>query len=281
MGLSATIESGTVIASDWINLDIITDAELDALGATYREATPFPHLVMDNLFSTPLLREVAEAFDNVTSPWRHFHGALQIKRATASGANLPNFVQEYFNFIYSGPFLRFLSRITCIDDLIPDPALYGGGMHEVDTGGRFEVHLDFRKHPRTGLINRLVLITYLNEEWAPEDGGALELWSLNPPRCDKTILPTVGRTVIMEQSGRAAHGHPEPVGKGRQRRSVIAYFYTTELATDTKSDRLATTYIPHDGYSARQRIELYLRRITPQFVVDRLRAIAKAAARRG
>ena len=262
----------------WPDFDAVAETDSDALAAAFRRASPFPHLVMDYLFPAASLQAMAKEFDAaVSSDWREYHGGLQRKRGTPPGGHLPPAVQDYFNVVYSGPFIRLLSRITGIDDLIPDPALYGGGMHEVDAGGSFEIHMDFATHPRTRLMNRLVLITYFNETWTSEDGGALELWELEPPRCAATVLPNFGRTVIMEQSAHAAHGHPKPIREGRQRRSTVAYFYTNGLGARGTNDVLATTYVPHAGYSRRQKAELYLRQFTPPIIIKGLKAINNAA----
>ncbi|WP_325397001.1 2OG-Fe(II) oxygenase [Acidocella sp.] len=267
--------------AQWPDFDTISEKDSHALAAAFQRASPFPHLVMDHLFPSPMLQAMAKEFDTAApSDWREYHSGLQRKRGTPPGGHLPPTVQDYFNVVYSGPFVRLLSRITGIDDLIPDPALYGGGMHEVDAGGSFEIHMDFATHPRTRLVNRLALITYFNETWTSEDGGALELWELEPPRCAATVVPHFGRTVIMEQSARAAHGHPQPIREGRQRRSTVAYFYTNGLAARDANDTLATTYVPHAGYSRRQKAELYLRRFAPPMIVKGLKAINKAARTR-
>jgi hypothetical protein len=257
----------------WPDCDGFEQATLAGFRASYMEAAPFPHLVIDDLFSSATVGRLMTAFGEGTNTgWREFRGSLQRKRGTTPGAPLPPLIQEYFNFIYSGPFLRLLTKITGIEDLIPDPALYGGGMHEVNAGGHFEVHLDFRTHPRTRLTNRLVVITYLNENWTAGDGGALELWDLEPPRCVATIQPLAGRTVIMEQSGRAAHGHPDPVREGLSRRSVIAYFYTNGHAVE-RDDSLATVYVPSSEFSRAQLAELLLRRLMPPPIVKGLRTL--------
>ncbi len=143
------------------------------MATAFHRGEPFPHLVLDGFFPAAVLLAMARDFDSaVPSDWHEFRGSLQQKRGTPAGGHLPAAVQDYFNTLYSGPFLRLLSRITGIADLIPDPALHGGGMHEVDSGGGFEVHVDFAKHPRTRLNNRIAVITYLNEEWTAADGGA-------------------------------------------------------------------------------------------------------------
>jgi hypothetical protein len=256
----------------------ITASQRDDLRAAYASAAPFPHLVIDGLFPGDRLRPVAEDFDTAPSDtWRDIQSGLQRKRATLPDSPLPACVQDYFNTLNSGPFIRFLSDVTGITNLIPDPALHGGGMHEVQEGGGFEIHLDFEEHPRTFLTNRLVVITYLNDDWLAADGGNLELWYTKPPRCAASIIPVFGRTVILEQSRLAAHGHPQPIRQGRKRRSVTAYFYTNGRATAATSNVLPTTYVAHKGYSMPKRIELALRLVVPPIVLMSLRSIKTRA----
>ncbi|MDE2238944.1 MAG: 2OG-Fe(II) oxygenase [Rhodospirillales bacterium] len=260
-----------------VNLDKFSAADYEAFSTAYQNASPYPHLVLEELFPADELRNILNEFGNSSScRWREYQTALQNKRGTAANTTLPPKTQDYFNFLYSGPFIRFLSRITGIKNLIPDPELHGAGMHEVGSGGRFQIHVDFLKHPRTGLRNRLAVITYLNEKWTEEDGGALELWQLTPPRRVTTVLPVFGRTVIMEQSEVAAHGHPAPVREQRLRRTIIAYFYTADMPIKSENDTLATTYVQHSGYSLSQQAELQLRRVTPRFILDAIKIIHKA-----
>lgn len=61
-------------------------------------------------------------------------------------------------------------------ELIADTSLHNGGLHESRRGGKFAVHRDFERSTCTGLQNRMVLLTYLNEDWDPAWNGALELW---------------------------------------------------------------------------------------------------------
>ncbi len=252
----------------------MSSAQRDRLRSEYASAEPFPHLVIDGLFPAERLLAVSADFDTApAATWRDIKSGLQRKRATPPDSPLPPFVQDYFNTLNSGPFIRFLSEITGINNLIPDPALHGGGMHEVEEGGAFEIHLDFERHPRTFLDNRLVVITYLNDNWLPTDGGNLELWHTKPPRCAASVTPVFGRTVILEQSQISAHGHPRPIRDGRKRRSVTAYFYTNGRAQSTTSNMLPTTYLAHKGYSVRQRVELGLRLVAPPIVLMSLKSI--------
>ena len=68
----------------------------------------------------------------------------------------------------TGPrFVRFLERLTGIDDLLPDRAMDGGGLHQVPRGGFLNVHADFTAHhavselaaqgERLGLLQRALV----------------------------------------------------------------------------------------------------------------------------
>jgi hypothetical protein len=260
----------------WTDKFYLLPSTIGDYAESFRSAQPFPHLIADGLFPESVLRGVDQAFVSASpSIWKQFNGPLHRKLATQPGVLLPGPVQEYFNFIHSAPFIRLLSQISGVDNLIPDPALYGGGMHEVCSGDSFDVHLDFVLHPRTLLTNRLVMITYLNESWKAEDGGALELWDEKTSSCAKIIEPLFGRTIVMEQSSRSIHGHPVPIREGYRRRSVIAYFYTNGLAKQD-SDDLDTVYFTHKRMTRRKQVEIFFHRAVPK----PLRNLAKTIYRR-
>jgi hypothetical protein len=247
--------------------------DIEQLQHVYRTASPFPHLVIDQLFPDAMLDQVEASFDMVPpGDWLVYNHALQTKRATRTNGALPGPAQRYFDYIYSGPFLRLLSEITGIENLIPDPSLSGGGLHEIGPGGRFDVHVDFQKHPVTGLDNRLVLITYLNRGWRPDYGGALELWEQNPAACAAEIVPVFGRTLIMEESSRGAHGHPDPVAAGQRRRSVAAYYYTNGREDGLSDGGLTTRYVKRGGRTRRQRLELLVKQLAPPILATALMA---------
>jgi hypothetical protein len=260
----------------WPSFDDVLVQERTDLQTLYRKAAPYPHLVLDHLFPPSCLRAVAGDFEQTTQEfWQTIRSGLQNRKVSSPNAPLPATVQHYFNIVNSGPFTRFLSEVTGIADLIPDPALFGGGMHQAVGGGTFEVHVDFEQNPRTFLRNRLAVITYLNEEWTHEDGGALELWRLKPRQCMATVTPVFGRTVIIGQSKEAAHGHLQPIRDGRIRRSVTAYFYTNGTYPSLSTGLLPTSYFSRGGMSFRQKLEVMLRLVTPPLLLSGVRVVAQ------
>ena len=119
-------------------------------------------------------------------------------------------------------------ELTGIKGLIPDPYFEGGGLHETKRGGHLGVHADFNVHERLRLERRLNLLVYLNEDWADDYGGQLELWNKDMSDCAVRVKPVFGRAVIFNTALDSFHGHPDPLAcpADRSRRSIATYYYT-------------------------------------------------------
>ncbi|GBQ87307.1 hypothetical protein AA13595_2129 [Gluconacetobacter johannae DSM 13595] len=238
---------------------------VERLRGSYQSAPPFPHLIIDDLFPASWLLPILDDYRHRTDwQWKSYDTALQKKMGTMPNSDLPFNIQRYFDFVYSGPFLRLLTSLTGIENLLPDPSLYGGGMHVVAGGGHFDLHIDFQKHPQTHLTNRLAMLTYLNPDWDSRNGGNLELWSVRPSARAVEIAPLFGRTVLMEQSKIAAHGHPAHIRPGLERKALIAYFYTNDATPEMKS---TTVYVSQPGQSASARLQSALHNTLPPPII--------------
>lgn len=194
----------------------------------FETAQPFPYVVIDNLFQPSFLDRVLSDYGAGFGDWVRYNTRDEVKTGTRPNAKLGAGSRAYFDVIQRGQFTQFLSAVSGIQGLLPDPTLFGGGLHEIAPGGRFSVHTDFNKHPVTALDNRLVFITYLNKGWEASWGGALELWDSVSKQCVDEVVPVFGRSILFAHSNASLHGHPNPVATpdGRKRRSVAAYYYT-------------------------------------------------------
>ncbi len=211
-----------------------------------RSATPFPHLVIDNIFNPILLELVQEEFETLSSGgWLDIKSRYESFRRSVMGTRLGPASQIYFDVIHSGWFTSWVSDITGIPYLLPDPQLYGGGLHESRTGASFAIHRDFSRHAASGLKNEMVFITYLNKGWDPSWGSALELWDKKKKACVKRVQPEFGRSIFMLHGAASFHGHTVPLQApdGRSRRSVAAYFYTSPDAGKPSRDQLNTIFM--------------------------------------
>jgi hypothetical protein len=268
-------------ADDGLNRAATDEATLDALRSRFDAAAPFPHLVIDNLFDPRLLRSMLPDYERLGGDdWIKYDNRNELKRGTRPNIQLGAGSQSYFDLIHRARFTRFLTRITGIEALVTDPALRGGGLHEIPTDGKFRVHVDFTRHTDTLLDNRLVFITYLNEGWQEDWGGALELW--NRSACVEKVVPVFGRSILFAQSAESFHGHPDPVRApdGRPRRSAAAYFYTNGRPDPTPAERLTTRYLQPDQVPLRERVARGARYVLPPVVWDGLKLVRRGRASR-
>jgi len=125
----------------------------------------------------------------------------------------------------SGPVLTWLSELTGIAQLLPDPWLLGGGLHSSGPGGFLIPHVDFHLGSIEHYYRRLNLLVYLNDAWSEANGGALELWDKDRDCIVREIWPAYGRCVIFQTDARSLHGFSKPIA-GRDRNSVALYYYT-------------------------------------------------------
>jgi Rps23 Pro-64 3,4-dihydroxylase Tpa1-like proline 4-hydroxylase len=205
-------------------------ATLPTLTEEFRQAYPFPHIVIDNLFDDTMLFHVAEAFYLAEDQrWHRFADPhRETKLASTSEMHLPLVIQQFIRELNAEQFLTKLSALTDIPGLIPDPYLLGAGMHMIVPGGKLAVHADFNKHPIMNVDRRLNLLVYLNQDWHESYGGHLELWDRSMQTCAQRILPVFNRTVLFLTDDFSFHGHPEPLlcPAHRARKSIAMYYYT-------------------------------------------------------
>lgn len=200
--------------------------------ASYREADPFPHVVIDDFLRTDAAAALAAAIPSADSglPWdRYAAEGFEMKLASSREDVLPETVCRALHELNAGPMLRFLEALTGIEHLLPDPHLLGGGVHLVGRGGHLGVHADFNWHPGLQAHRRINLLLYFNDRWDPAWGGDLELWSTDAARRVKSIAPVFNRAVIFNTRSDTFHGHPAPLAtpEGVWRRSIAMYYYTT------------------------------------------------------
>jgi hypothetical protein len=211
----------------------ISDDQLPSLGRSfndqYMKNEPFPNIYIDNFFDQDFLQKVLDEFPDLTKIADYkFQDINQGKLATKGEYKLGSNAKEFIRFLNSQPFLDFLSEMTGIENLLPDPTLAGGGYHEIKPGGFLKVHADFNKHPIYKLDRRVNLLVYLNKDWKDEYGGHFELWSEDMSKCEKKILPLFNRIALFSTTSKSYHGHPDKLTcpEDRSRKSIALYYYT-------------------------------------------------------
>ena len=195
----------------------------------YITAQPFPHIVLDDMFPEAILNAIIHEFPNSNQvDWIRFKDKNQVKLACNNEEEFGVNTRQFIHVLNSKPFLEFLEELTGIRELIPDPKLVGGGLHQILKGGLLKVHADFMKHPHTHLERRLNVLIYLNKDWKEEYGGHFELWNKELTECKVKIAPLFNRMAIFTTNKTSYHGHPDPLTcpDDVSRKSIAMYYYT-------------------------------------------------------
>lgn len=192
---------------------------------------PFPHCVVRLAWDPDQIAKCKE-FCAYTKWTAGKHG----KSFCSDWTLLPRFAERIIRFASQPRFLLWLEETTGEKSLLPDPYLFGGGLHRIQRGGSLGMHIDFNYHG-IGLYRRLNLLLYLNDGWKPEWGGYLSLAG------KKKIAPDANTMVIFTTDDLSWHGHPEPLAcpEGVYRDSIALYYYSATKPTRNFAEVRPTT----------------------------------------
>ncbi len=215
-------------------VEIISNQALDRLvffRETYLNNKNFPHIVIDDFFTVNVANYIADNFPSMDQMPNIFKEPMSFKGQLSDiDGKWPQF-SPIFSTLQSKKFTDFLSELSGIGNLLPDPILAGGGLHQSPKSGFLDIHVDANYHPlHKDLHRRLNIIIYVNREWNSDWGGNLELWSdkENKP-CDilRMVEPKFNRAVIFNTTRNSWHGvQSVNCPEGQTRKSLALYYYT-------------------------------------------------------
>lgn len=226
-------------------------AQLADLKGRYQRNAPYPHVVLEDFLDKGSLESALADFEALeqSDAWISYIHFNENKKGLNKIDEMPSHLQGVIKQLNSPDFVRFLSALTGIENLMADDSCEGGGIHQSTRGGFLNIHADFTMHPHHRNWQRRVnVIIYLGKSWQAEWGGHLELWNKEMTCCEVKVAPVFNRCVIFNTDTYSFHGHPEPMRcpPGCYRRSIALYYYTHAR----NPYRRATNYKarPHDGF---------------------------------
>lgn len=212
---------------------------------------PYPHLVFENFFDEKRAHSILSEFPRKDQgSWTNYNHINEKKLGKSKLDELPPTIRAAFSELLSEEFSAWLSKLTGIPNLIPDPWLDGGGLHQTERGGFLNVHTDFNKHHKNPTWRRRVnLLVYFNDEWKQEWGGELELWDREMKECRKKVAPAFNRALIFTTDESSFHGYPDPITcpEGITRKSFALYYFTEEGSDDFRARSTIYKATPKDG----------------------------------
>lgn len=192
-------------------------------------------VVMDALLS-PAARDIV--FDSVPdrtwAEWENVADRLQAaKWSTARIERFPPPLATLLHELNSGPVVRLLEELTGIRGLLPDPHLWGGGLHVTRPGGYLWPHTDFPSDRQLGLKRVLNLLCYVHRHWTPEMGGHFQLWRNGSVA--RSVAPLPGRCLVFQTDETSVHGVSRVDGT-EDRQSVALFYYTLQNVPPHSTD---------------------------------------------
>jgi hypothetical protein len=207
-------------------------SQMPALSSDYRDAAPFPHIHLSEFLDPATARGLADEFPVPdSSEWIQYKHYNENKTGLTKRELFPVMVGKVVDELNSPEFIEWLSKLTGIPNLVADPTLEGGGLHQSARGGFLNLHSDFTMHHhQKNWHRRINLIVYLNPDWESQWGGAIELWDKQMRRCVASVPPLLNHALIFNTTETSYHGFPEKLTcpENVSRKSLALYYYTVE-----------------------------------------------------
>jgi len=215
----------------WINNpEILTPKFLNAM--------PFEHIVIDNFLEDSYAEKISNLFPKLDNSWHEYKNPIEVKYAFDNINSLPLDLKNYFYYLSTPEITNIIRNITSINNLEYDEYLHGAGLHLHPRFGRLNIHLDYEKHPYSGMERRLNIILFMSKDWDTNWNGANELWNNDVSKCITKTDIIFNRAIIFKTNDISWHGLPDkilcPIGLFRK---SLAYYYVSPLNTKKNEDK--------------------------------------------
>lgn len=223
--------------NDSLLKNILTNKEkATTLNHQYLNASPFPHIVLDDFLPIEVAEKILTLFPNKNfkdfnqPDFKRFQKKKLGQVQKSYFINIDAWLRYVLYEFNSMAFLDYLENLTGIKGLIPDPHYQGGAFHSILPGGKLAVHADFNVDKKRNLRRCINVLIYFNKDWKDSYNGQLELWDENMEQCVEKIAPLFNRCVIFNTTSTSYHGHPEPLTcpADRTRQSIALYYYVAD-----------------------------------------------------
>lgn len=214
-----------------------------------RNAEPFPHFYIDNFLKEDFANEVYNAFPSYEEAKKVGKSYYKVnekeKVQITDSAIFPEPIKRLHELLASKEFLELISDIMGIPDLLADPDLIGGGIHETNSGGHLDVHVDFNYLKNKQWHRRLNILIYFNKDWKEEYGGYFDIWDKDVKQCYGAFAPLFNRVFVFATSEISYHGvRPITCPPGVSRKSFAAYYYTEKAPDHWSGQHHSTIFKP-------------------------------------
>ncbi|MGD0959791.1 MAG: 2OG-Fe(II) oxygenase [Methylomonas sp.] len=228
-------------------MELINPFDHQAFKQKIKTAQPFPHFCIDNFLNEDFANEVYQAFPSFNEAQklgREFSAVNEQKKIQITDSSkFPPAIAKLNELLASDEFVSMMSDLMDIPNLRADPDLDGGGIHETNSGGRLDVHVDFNYLKHKNFHRRLNILIYFNKDWKEEYGGYLDIWDKDIKKCYGEFAPVFNRACGFATSEISFHGvTPLTCPPDMMRKSFATYYYTTEAPANWDGSTHSTVF---------------------------------------
>ena len=214
-------------------LELINSFDREALKQHMATVEPFPHFCIDNFLNGDFAEEVYQSFPSFQEAQqlgKEFSALNEKKKVQVTDSSkFPPAIKKLNDLLASKEYVDMWADITGIPNLLADAELAGGGIHETNTGGHLDVHVDFNFMEGKQYHRRLNILIYFNKDWKEEYGGYLDTWDKGVKQRYGYFEPKFNRACGFVTSEISFHGvTPITCPEGVTRKSFATYYYTKE-----------------------------------------------------
>ena len=211
----------------------LADICLEKFSAGAVQQSPFQYFNADGALAPAFAEEIYAAYPSyheAKAMGREFAAVNEkLKTQITDWRKFPAPILELHRVLASPEFVARVEQMFGIPNLLADPDLDGGGIHETNSGGHLDVHVDFNVIPAKQWHRRVNLLFYFNKDWREEYGGYLDLWDPQVKNRVAYFQPAFNRVAGFATGSHSWHGvTPVTCPPGMMRRSFAVYYYTTE-----------------------------------------------------
>jgi hypothetical protein len=191
----------------------------------FRNAEPFPHLVIDGLFQLDGIRQAAEQFPSPREMPEKLNrkGVLELSDRSL----LPPLLRQVSDELASQRFVAWLSFMSGLDGLFSDSQDNWGALRQCGDDVEGKIHAPPGQPGNRRWSRRLSLILHLSEGLTENNGGALQLWDRDKTAPRASITPLFNRAVVFLNVPTAYHSASRTrLAPGQMRRTMQSLYFT-------------------------------------------------------
>ncbi len=228
-------------------LSLINPKSLEKFRAGIKNKEPFPHFSFDSFLDEDFANEIHDSFPTYKQSkamGREFSAVNEkYKIQVTDSKKFPHAIFKLHQLLASKEFIDIVSKITGIPNLLPDPDLMGGGIHETNSGGHLDVHVDFNFIEEKQWHRRVNILFYFNKDWKEEYGGYLDIWDKDVQCCHAAFAPLFNQASGFVTSEISYHGvTPITCPSNKVRKSFAVYYYTKEAPAEWDGTKHSTVF---------------------------------------